>query len=448
MSASRQLALVLLTAVASCASPPDSQQPLALGEPRWAMAIGGSGYQSGNAVAIDPSGDVLVGGGFAGIVDFGDRVAYADGYQCFLTKRAGEDGTSRWTLTLEGHSCEFGAAAIDGAGNVIVTGAFTGQIDFGGQLRGPLVAMGPDLFVASYDPAGVLRWVNTLGELSNASGVDVAVDRDGNVYVVGWWFRGTIDLGDGPLTSGIDHDSFLLAFDAEGGWRWGRAFQGGGEQIAYEVAVSVDGDVVMSGGFNAPIMLGGSELTPAPAAGFIARYRPTGEHLWSRVLAAAGGGWSGELSITDDGTIVTIAGIRDEALNTDVPNLTALDRSGSELWSSSPRSGTAVPLALATLPSGAIISGGYITSEQLDVGSGPMAGRMYLSAVGAGGQELGGRAFSDNSSTLSMIMGLAPGAGGEYALTGHFAGTTDLGTGPMTSGVDDDIIIAVFDPLD
>ncbi len=100
------------------------------------------------------------------------------------------------------------AIAVDGARNVLVTGFFRGTVDFGG---GALTSAGWDIFVAKYDAAGAHLWSQRFGDTDLDGGGAIAVDGAGDVLVTGR-FRGRVDFGGGPLTSAGSRDIFVAKF--------------------------------------------------------------------------------------------------------------------------------------------------------------------------------------------------------------------------------------------
>ena len=95
-------------------------------------------------------------------------------------------------------------------------------MDFGG---GPLTsAGGPDVFVAKYTAAGAPLWARRAGSTGGDMKA-VAVDGQGNVVVTGY-FQGTVDFGAGPLTSAGGYDIFVLKYSAAGGLPWAKRFGG------------------------------------------------------------------------------------------------------------------------------------------------------------------------------------------------------------------------------
>ena len=99
--------------------------------------------------------------------------------------------------------------AVGGADNVLVTGFFQGTVDFGG---GALSSAGnSDVFLAKYDAAGAHLWSQRFGDTGVDVGRAIAVDGAGNVLVTGI-LRGTVDFGGGPLTSAGLSDIFVAKF--------------------------------------------------------------------------------------------------------------------------------------------------------------------------------------------------------------------------------------------
>src|SRR3989442_13362586 len=87
-----------------------------------------------------------------------------------------------------------------------MTGYFQSTLDFGG---GPLTSAGSlDTFLAKFNPSGAHLWSKRFGSTGSDSSTNVAVDGSGNVVMAGS-FSGTVDFGSGPLTSARLYDTFL-----------------------------------------------------------------------------------------------------------------------------------------------------------------------------------------------------------------------------------------------
>jgi hypothetical protein len=195
----------------------------------WADAFGGPGfYDLALAVTVDNLGNAFVAGQFEATVDFDpsssgfDYRSAAGVYDAFVLKLDAA-GHPVWVDTFGGVNGDVASAlAVDGAGNVYVSGYFYAAADFDpgpGQRR--IATHGdsqPDAFLLKLDSGGGFTWVATIGGAVALFAHGVALDASGNVYQVGSFF-GTADLDPGPgqvtrTTTG--EDGFVLKLDADG----------------------------------------------------------------------------------------------------------------------------------------------------------------------------------------------------------------------------------------
>jgi hypothetical protein len=121
----------------------------------WSQRFGDASEQYGNnRVAVDASGNIIVMGRFGGNVNFGGRTLTSLGsYDIFVAKFNG-GGSHVWSQRFGNESelyiwNEWSIAA-DASDNVVMAGAFEGNMDCGG---GALQSAGShDVFVATFGP--------------------------------------------------------------------------------------------------------------------------------------------------------------------------------------------------------------------------------------------------------------------------------------------------------
>jgi len=102
--------------------------------------------------------------------------------------------TTRLVRQFGTSSTDWGAGiAVDGSGNVYVTGETLGMLD--GNLWGRW-----GVFVVKYSGTGRRQWVRLFGTGSRDAGNGIAVDGSGNVYVTG----GTLGMLGGNTWGGAD----------------------------------------------------------------------------------------------------------------------------------------------------------------------------------------------------------------------------------------------------
>src|SRR5439155_24873698 len=111
-------------------------------------SAGGWLTDSGNAVAMDTAGNVVVTGRFGNWLNFGTGwIPHTSGNDIFLAKFTSA-GTPVWVKTFGEAGDDWGAGvAVDLSGNVVITGAVGASADFGG---GMLLTHGWDIFVAKF----------------------------------------------------------------------------------------------------------------------------------------------------------------------------------------------------------------------------------------------------------------------------------------------------------
>lgn len=183
--------------------------------PRWTLTLGGSRTEGAGAAAFDPAGDLIVTGGFNGTVDFGNAILQATtAYASWISKRAGADGTERWTVAIG--AVQAPAAIADLA--VLPDGSFVVIGDHDGDIQlGSTTLSGTGCFLAKLDGGGNFLWARSIG--ATAQCTRLAVGPDGRIAIVGW-YTGTITLPGGAFTA-RDHDTFLLSLDPTGTPQWG-----------------------------------------------------------------------------------------------------------------------------------------------------------------------------------------------------------------------------------
>src|SRR5262249_5464222 len=147
--------------------------------------------------AVDGGGNIISVGYFQGTANFGGAsLTSAGGFDVVIAKYAA-DGTHLWSKRFGGTGDEYvKKVALDASGNIFITGIFRGTADLG---RGPLTSLGGlDMFVAKYSPSGDPLWAKRFGDMYDDSANGIAVDAAGNVVVTGN-FGWRIDFGGGML---------------------------------------------------------------------------------------------------------------------------------------------------------------------------------------------------------------------------------------------------------
>lgn len=250
----------------------------------WSRNFGGANaFVQVKAAGVDGFGNLVVAGTFTGDIDFGGTLlTYTPFTTNMFVVRFDSDGNHVWSRKNTGGLIEITGITGDVFGNTIVTGYHGAAFDFGG---GAVTASGVyDIFIAKYGPAGTYMWSQTFGSPGTYQhAFDVATDAAGGVIITGH-FKSTLDLGGGALTSAGSWDMFVAKFNRFGTHTWSQSFGDANTQRSYSVAVGGASQVTVAGHTFASVDFGGGVLTGDPIDFCVARFDQFGNHLWSRRL--------------------------------------------------------------------------------------------------------------------------------------------------------------------
>lgn len=274
---SRSLALIALVGLGGPAR-------AAPGDPVFSL-----GFPSAGGVATsDPGGAITSAGTFFGSVDFGGGTLNSVGIFTpdFYAAHWDSSGSHLYSYNIP-HNNGFGgvsvtAIASDANGNVYIGGRiFDGDIDFGGGML-----TGPNLFLLKLDSAGTHQWSATYG---NGTLNAIAVSSAG-VALTGST-AASVDFGGGPIASAGGSDAFVVVLDASGAHVFSAGYgDAANDQSGHDVEIDASGNVVVAGGMQGSVDFGGGPLVAAAAYLFLARFGPSGSHVWSQVIAGSFGG--------------------------------------------------------------------------------------------------------------------------------------------------------------
>ncbi|MEP7121316.1 MAG: hypothetical protein ABJE95_10420 [Byssovorax sp.] len=274
-----------------------------LGQPLWSKRFGDAVAQTAARVAVDAQGNVVIVGDFAGKIDFGGGALTSAGATDVYLAKFDSTGAFLWAKSFGNVAAQNGFdVAFAPNGDVVFTGAFAGTINLGG---GALTSLGAtDLFVGRYDPAGTFLWGKRFGDAAAQAGKGVAVDGQGNVIITGD-IAGKVDFGGGVLTSAGATDVLLLELDAAGNHVFSKLFGNVAAQTAARVALDAVGNRIITGSAAGKVDFGGGALTAAGGTDiFVAKLTSGGAHLWSKLYGGATNQDPRDLAVDPSGAIV------------------------------------------------------------------------------------------------------------------------------------------------
>ena len=342
----------------------------------------GNGTDRPHAVAVDQSGNVIVTG------YSWNAVTNADYY---TAKYAATDGALLWDTRYDGpgtsHDVAY-AVAVDGSGNVVVTGYSSGTVD------------GGVYYTAKYAAAdGALLWERRYDAFTDAyySGGAVAIDRDGNVVVTGF---------SGFTSTGEHTDSYTAKYAAaDGALLWEKRSGPDSYGVMLAVVVDANGNAVVTGSSNDDyhtIKFGAAD----------------GRLLWERRYNGPGNGSDSARSVAvdaNDNVLVTGSSWNSPA-NADFYTAKYAAMDGALLWEKrydGPAGRPDLPTALAVDRNGNVVVTG--NRSHYTVGRSDYYTAKY---AGTDGALLWERSYDGPANQDDSAAGLAIGRNGMVVVTG------------------------------
>jgi hypothetical protein len=234
--------------------------------------------------------------------------------QCdmFIGKYSTATGLLSWVKRIGTAAQEIvspGALRCDHNGNPYFTGRLSGTNTVNFDPNGGTVNVSNSaLYLASFDPAGNLRFAEGFNSGAGDGGHRVAFDNQNNVYMAGW-MNGTVNFGNGISRTSYSPtaDVFLAKFGNTGSCQWAFNFGGIGStanNICAGLIVDQENNPLITGqlyGTNADVDPGNGVLSLSSAGNndcFLIKYTSEGA-LWSNdsTLTAVAGTPSGKISI-------------------------------------------------------------------------------------------------------------------------------------------------------
>lgn len=435
----------------------DGSRGCAAGGYAGASRYGDGAADSAWSVAVDAAGNAFVVGNFTGNITFGSYpLTGQGGWDVFVTKLS-PSGAVLWAKGFGDGGDDYArGVAVDPAGNVIVVGHFDGAINFGnGDLPS---AGGLDVFVAKFDTGGNHLHSNRFGQPANQWAFSVAADSTGAYAVVGNTEE-SFDFGAGSLTYGGDLDGFVVKFDGTDTAVWSRGIGDGAWQWCDEVVVDANDDVIVGGEFGGTVDFGNGALSSADALDiFVARLYSNGTHAMSTRFGSTGDQWLYALAV-DPGDHILLGGHFWGTVNfggsdlTDAGNgdayVAKIDEHGNHLWSQrfGDASGEQGVFGLGTDGSGNVLLVGDFQGD-IDLGGGWLGNAggwdVFAAKLAVDGTHLWSRGFGSNDDQWGNDAAVDP--DGNLWFIGNFIGSIDFGGGALNSAGNTDVYVATLEP--
>jgi hypothetical protein len=241
----------------------------------WPVSAGGTSTDYANDVAVDGAGNVTVTGFFySSTALLGTTRLTSQGSQDVFVAKVDKTGKFLWAVSAGSSSSDKGyGVAADSLGNAVVTGMFVGPATFGTTT----LNTSGDILIARLDKSGKWLWATSAGRTMMDGAYGVAVDGSGNTAITGRFYKSAV-IGSSTLTSAGSLDIFVARVDKTGKFLWSASAGGTSTDESYGLAVDGAGNAIFCGKFQNSAMFGSTKLTSQGGTdAFIARVDSSGK---------------------------------------------------------------------------------------------------------------------------------------------------------------------------
>lgn len=271
----------------------------------WVDRIGSNANDRVIGIAVDATQNAYITGFVGGNADMDPSAAnfslmVSATYNAFIGKYT-STGAFSYAKQITGSYSEGDDIAIDGTGNIYLTGSFSQLNDFDPSAATANLSTSSatqlDIYLAKYDNSGNFTFVKQIGGIGVDIGFQVRPDASGNIYL-GGTFSSNCDFDPAATTSVItsagNGDLFVAKYTSAGLLTW--AIGTGGTQNDYCYGLGLDGsnNVYITGRFQGTNIdfdpsASSNLLTATALCPFVAGYSSSGGFLFANTPGNIGG---------------------------------------------------------------------------------------------------------------------------------------------------------------
>jgi uncharacterized delta-60 repeat protein len=246
----------------------------------WSARYNGTGneWDDSYSIALDGAGNIYVTG-----------YTWGSGtYEDYTTIKYNSTGTQQWVANYNGvgnDNDEAYSIAVDGSGNVYVTGYSIGD------------GTGADYVTIKYNSTGTQQWATAYNGPGNSTDIaySLVIDGSGNVYVTGY-----------SIGSGTSNDYATIKYNSSGTQQWVTRYNGAGNgiDVAHQIVIDGSGNTYVTG------FCSGTSLTSTNYNYLTVKYNSSGTEQWATEFDGTASNYDEAFSLAvDESGNVYVTGI-------------------------------------------------------------------------------------------------------------------------------------------
>lgn len=251
--------------------------------------IGDTHLGSGYRITGDLSGNIIIAATFEDSVSFGSSILSTNAWgENLIVEKFDHDGNPLWAKCSDSVTSIVRPSSIctDADDNIFVTGEFQSPtINFGSITLINSGGVAP--FLVKYDSNGNVLWAHTINSWGYNTITGTATDTSGNLYIIGTLVgpAGMIDTIN--FSAPANSDAFIAKFDASGNALWVKIISGPLAESGLDIATDSQGNVFVSGEFESILLTADTVTltnTSTPYLGdiFLFKLNNSGNIIWGR----------------------------------------------------------------------------------------------------------------------------------------------------------------------
>ncbi len=290
---------------------------------QYSRIIESTGGDQGLSVACDPSDNMYVSGSYSGTptiysinssnVSTAVATLRAAASTSAFVSKFNSSGTYQYSITVDTAGTDYGyGVACDSSGNMYLAGYYSGtptiysinSSNVSTAIATLPVSSGAAAFVSKFNSSGTYQYSQVVDATTNAdSGLGVACDSSGNVYLAGYYNGSTVNIyfvnssnvssTSGTLPASTSTAAFVSKFNSSGTYQYSRIIDTAGADSGNGVACDSSGNMYLTGSYNGTPTIkdqAGTSLGTLPAssgaAAFLSKFNSSGTYQYSRIIDA------------------------------------------------------------------------------------------------------------------------------------------------------------------
>ena len=233
------------------------------GELEWVKGFGGTGLDIGNDI-ITADGNVYITGQFQDSLFINDRFGYlvSGGKSDLFIIKMSTQGEVLWVESFSSIYRIVGTSlAIDNSGNIIIGALTQGEVTCGSSndtISQPANNQKAAALICLNEKRGFL-WITSFESTGNVEIRNIELDPEDNIICTGF-FTNSLSCESYTFTSNGKKDIFLAKTSSTGDLEWINSYGGTEDDISLGLTSSINDNIYITGSYNSTITFGQTTL--------------------------------------------------------------------------------------------------------------------------------------------------------------------------------------------